>query len=151
MLETGTDRPAPAQGTDAKRSDSAQSAARAGALAHATNGALVGPYPRNHTHPRDWRDLRRWLAADAHTWGYRVTSPLGALTIAVLLMVAVLGYGAGSSLGAPRTTTSGAIGSGTNSTGMPGMSGMSGTGASTTATQSAVPNATQTYGNQLAK
>src|SRR5262245_14149307 len=118
MLETGTHVPAPAQGMDVTEPDSAQPAARAGKLAHATNGALVGAYPRDNTRPRDWRDLRRWLAADAHTWVYRATSPLGALTVAVLLVAVVLGYSAGSSFGVPRTAASGFTGSGAKSTGI---------------------------------
>jgi FtsP/CotA-like multicopper oxidase with cupredoxin domain len=106
-------------------------------------GALVGPRPHFDLRPlQDWRALRRWAAADARTWGYRITSPLAVLVVAALLTVGLGGYGLGRALAGNATGETTAGGS---------SSGMQMGGAPSAATPASVPNATQDFGNQLAK
>ena len=107
-------------------------------------GALVGAYQsKAEARPRDWGSLRRWLAVDIGTWGSRIASPLGALTVAALLIVGVGGYALGSSM-------IGTSSPGTPSATAPSGSGMNMGGTSAQATTANVPNATQSQGGQLA-
>jgi manganese oxidase len=114
---------------------------------YARHGAIVGAATEraaSHTTRRGWRDQRDWLAADARTWRARISSPLGALTIASVLLVGAGGYGLGAmiaGIGAPTSHVAAAPHSG----GMP----MSGT-SSSSGTQANVPDATQQYGGQPA-
>jgi manganese oxidase len=87
-----------------------------------------------------WQRAQRWLGVDLRTWGRRIASPLGALTVAALLMVALGGYALGTAHGG---STNAANASASSSSGM--------NMGSTSSTPSNVPNATQDYGNQIAK
>jgi FtsP/CotA-like multicopper oxidase with cupredoxin domain len=110
-------------------------------------GALVGPRPASGERPlQNWWALRRWAAVDAWTWGNRLTSPLGVLVLAALLIVGLGGYSLGAALNRGSATAGSGARSSTTSSSMP----MGGSSASA-ATAASVPNATQEYGNQLAK
>ena len=43
-----------------------------------------------------WQQISHWLLASPATWGQRVTSPLGVLALATLLLVGFGGYGVGA-------------------------------------------------------
>ncbi|MGZ3673025.1 MAG: multicopper oxidase domain-containing protein, partial [Ktedonobacterales bacterium] len=88
---------------------------------------------------------REVLSGNLGVWGKLLLTPVGALGLAIVLLVALLGYslGAAFSNGSPASTAPSSSSSGSN---MPGMS----SSGSTSATQSNVPNATQNYGNQPA-
>jgi len=78
--------------------------------------------------------------ASRSSWWRGLTSPFAVLFVAVVIMVALLSFGLGATVNSRSTT--GGTGSTDTGTGM-------GQTASTPATN--VPNATQNYGNQLAK
>jgi manganese oxidase len=118
-------------------------------LVYARHGAVVGPYTHRvapRADVRGWAGLRAWLAVDGRAWASRIRSPLGALTIAILMLVGAGGYGLGAmltSLAAPAKSTPPAASSG-------GMN-MNGSGTFASGTQASVPDATQQYGGQPAK
>lgn len=89
---------------------------------------------------------REVLSGNLGIWGKLLLSPVGAVGLALVLLVALLGYSLGAafsngSAASPTTSPSSSSGS--------SMSGMSSSGG-TSATTSNVPNATQNYGNQPA-
>jgi FtsP/CotA-like multicopper oxidase with cupredoxin domain len=99
-----------------------------------------------------WRDVQvqHRRASSSGTWGRRLASPLGALAIAVVLIVGLVGFGLGAVINGTANSTAPGGSSASQSTG--GMGGMSmGGGSSGTTSTAKVPNATQQYGNQLAK
>src|SRR5262245_15866056 len=69
--------------------------------------------PTTHTvkpnlHQRWRHDLltvRRWVAVAPRTWGQRITSPFGAITIVALLVVGLIGYGIGAAPGGSPAAT----------------------------------------------
>src|SRR5689334_8665319 len=77
------------------------------------------------------------------SWWRGVTSPLAVLFIAIVVMVALVFYGFGASAASQPSNTNTAS-SNTSSTSM-------GTTSSTNTNTANVPNATQDYGNQLAR
>ena len=85
---------------------------------------------------------REVLSGDLSVWGRLLLTPVGAVGLGLILLVALLGY----SLGA--TFNGGSPASSTRSSGS-SMSGMSSNAGASTA-PSNVPNATQQYGNQPA-
>nr|BBH92358.1 hypothetical protein KTA_05570 [Thermogemmatispora argillosa] len=92
--------------------------------------------------------VRRRQARPAYPWR-RIIAPLAVLVTALLIMVAVLSFGIGSTLasgGGPASSGQ------EQSSAMSNMSGMSTSGqdANATATAAALPRATQSQGNQLA-
>ncbi|GER84027.1 hypothetical protein KTAU_26640 [Thermogemmatispora aurantia] len=93
--------------------------------------------------------VRRRQPKPAYPWR-RVFAPLAVLVAALLVMVAVLSFGLGSTLASGGSATSST--SSDQSTTMSGMSSMntSGQDANATATVAALPRATQSQGNQLA-
>lgn len=90
-----------------------------------------------------WQQISHWLFAPPATWGQRVTSPLGVLALATLLLVGFGGYGVGA-WGGTSTTA------GSSSSGSSGMGGMN-MGSSSDGTPASLPNATKTYSNEPAK
>ncbi|WP_052889594.1 multicopper oxidase family protein [Thermogemmatispora carboxidivorans] len=93
--------------------------------------------------------VRRRQPGSAYPWR-RIIAPLAVLVAALLVMVAVLSFGLGSTLASGGGATSSA--SSDQSATMSGMSNMN-TGsqdADATATVAALPRATQSQGNQLA-
>lgn len=95
-----------------------------------------------------WRDaqVQHERSISSGGWGRRLTSPLGAIAIAVVLIIGLIGFGLGAvANGTGNTTTT----QGSTASQSPdGMGDMGGTSNTSTAK---VPNATQQYGNQLAK
>ncbi|MBF6590691.1 MAG: multicopper oxidase domain-containing protein [Ktedonobacterales bacterium] len=91
--------------------------------------------------PRWREDWQRALLGKvgASTWRQRLTSPFSILAVAVLLIVALAGYGIGAAVAGGDGSTS--------PSGAPGTS----MGNGTSAAPINVPNATQRYGNQLAQ
>ncbi len=84
------------------------------------------------------------------TWKQQMTSPLGALVVAVVLVGLIAGYMLG--LGAATDSTpSSATGTSATSSAASSGSNMSGMGSSDTTSTATVPNATQDFGNQPAK
>lgn len=88
---------------------------------------------------------REVLSGNLGVWGKLLLTPIGALGLAVVLLVALLGYSLGAAFSgrSPATAATSSTSSGSS------MSGMSSGGGANT-TQSSVPNATQQYGNQPA-
>lgn len=88
---------------------------------------------------------REVLSGNLGVWGRLLLTPLGAVGLGLILLVALLGYSLGAAFSnggqTGASTTSASSGS--------SMSGMSSSGGAS-ATQSSVPNATQQYGNQPA-
>jgi manganese oxidase len=80
----------------------------------------------------------------------QILSPLGILIISIILMVSLVSYGVGASMvktSSSDTTVSNSTTTSTSSSDM----GMGSSSSSTTTANANVPNATQNYGNQLAK
>jgi FtsP/CotA-like multicopper oxidase with cupredoxin domain len=80
-------------------------------------------------------------------WWRSITSPLAVLFIAVAVLLALVSFGMGASINAPAVSSSNNSASSSSSSSSSSMDSQSGT----QTTPSNVPNATQNYGNQLAK
>ncbi len=80
------------------------------------------------------------------SWWRGITSPLAVLFVAVVVMVALVFFGFGASTTPSQSSNSNAASSNSNSTSMGSTSSTN-----TNTAPSNVPNATQDYGNQLAK
>src|SRR5262249_30873375 len=87
--------------------------------------------------------------ATSGSWGRRVTSPLGVLALALILLVGLVGFAVGSAINGTGNSTA-SNHSTTSSSASDTMN--AGSSSSSTSTSTAhVPNAQQDYGNQLAK
>ncbi len=111
------------------------------------NGAIATSERRVYdpTRPHnDWYTVGRLVKGDKRTWGQRLTSPLGALSVVlavIALLVGMVAINGARASSAPARSASG------TSSGSHTMSGMS----TSTGSNANVPNATQDFGNQPAK
>jgi FtsP/CotA-like multicopper oxidase with cupredoxin domain len=81
------------------------------------------------------------------SWVIWLASPLGAMALALILIVGLVGFGVGSALNGAGNSTASASSSSSSSSTMT----MGSASGSTSANTAHVPNATEDYGNQLAK
>ncbi len=98
-----------------------------------------------------WREtqLQHRRAASSGTWSRRLLSPLGALVLAFVLIASLVGFGVGAAITGSSGGAAGTSASGSSSSS--DTMNMGGTSSSSNTSTANVPNATQDYGNQLAK
>ncbi|HEV8192133.1 MAG TPA: multicopper oxidase domain-containing protein, partial [Ktedonobacterales bacterium] len=94
-----------------------------------------------------WRETQAQhkRATSSSTWGRSLLSPLGAVAVAVVLIVGLLGFGVGAAINGSGGTSA------SSNSSSSGAMNMGSASSSSNASTANVPNATQDYGNQLAK